>query len=136
MKRSPLLNRHVSALVAQLGHLDEVVVADAGLPTPQGVPVIDLSVCPGLPTLTQVLEVLQSELVIEQAIHATESSEDVVGGIRQVLDQWEGAQCKPIAVQSLDHQAFKDRTRTARAVIRTGDFTPYSNIILVSGVPF
>ncbi len=28
MKRTALLNRHVSALVAELGHLDEVVVAE------------------------------------------------------------------------------------------------------------
>ena len=48
MKRTALLNRHLSALVAELGHLDEITVADAGLPVPDGVRVIDLAVVAGL----------------------------------------------------------------------------------------
>jgi D-ribose pyranase len=31
---------------------------------------------------------------------------------------------------------FKERTRSARAVIRTGEFTPYANVILTAGVVF
>lgn len=136
MKRAPLLNRHLSALVAKLGHLDEVVVADAGLPAPSSVPVIDLSITRDLPTLTQVLNVLRTELVIEQAVYAEESSTDLACGMARVLDAWAHEQGKPIDVRTLSHNVFKDRMRAARAVIRTGDFTPYSNVILTSGVPF
>ncbi len=59
MKRTALLNRHLSALVAELGHLDEITVADAGLPVPDGVRVIDLAVVAGLPTLFQLISALR-----------------------------------------------------------------------------
>ena len=136
MKRAPLLNRHVSALVAKLGHVDEVVVADAGLPAPNGVPVIDLSVSRDLPTLAQVLDVLKTELVIEQVMHAEECGPELLSDMARVVDTWEDEQGKSIGVQVLSHAAFKDRTQSARTIIRTGDFTPYSNVILTSGVPF
>ncbi|MGB1961888.1 MAG: RbsD/FucU domain-containing protein, partial [Candidatus Puniceispirillaceae bacterium] len=50
MKRGALLNRHLSQLVASIGHLDEITIADAGLPAPSGVAVIDLAVSPGIPS--------------------------------------------------------------------------------------
>lgn len=136
MKRTPLLNRHLSALVAKLGHLDEVVVADAGLPTPPGVPVIDLSLGPNLPTLFQVVQALSTEIVIEGMVHATECDSNLAGKIEEARADWQAAQGKPIVMHALSHAAFKGRTETARAIIRTGDFTPYSNVILISGVPF
>ncbi|MCL4138406.1 UNVERIFIED_CONTAM: hypothetical protein GTU68_010056, partial [Idotea baltica] len=66
MKRTKLLNRHLSKLVASLGHLDEIVLADAGLPVPQNVGVIDLAVSPGVPGLFDVLDALADEMIIEQ----------------------------------------------------------------------
>ena len=42
MKRTGILNRHLSAATASLGHTDEVVIADAGLPIPDGPTVVDL----------------------------------------------------------------------------------------------
>lgn len=35
-----------------------------------------------------------------------------------------------------DHEAFKAAAKTAKAVIRTGEITPYANIILHAGVIF
>lgn len=136
MKRTALLNRHLSALIAELGHLDEVVVADAGLPAPPGVPVIDLAIRPGLPGFADMLEALRTEMVIEGAVHATEARPGLVATIGGVLKTWEAEQGKPIAVQSLPHAAFKARSGSARAIIRTGECTPYANLILISGVPF
>lgn len=136
MKRTPLINRHLSALVAKLGHMDEVVVADAGLPTPQGVQVIDLSITPNLPTLFQVLQTLKSETVIEGMVHATDCNTDLAGKIEEARYDWQNAQGQPIALQSIAHSMFKSRTKTARAIIRTGDCTPYANVILISGVAF
>ena len=41
-----------------------------------------------------------------------------------------------VPIETVPHAAFKERTRSARAIIRTGEFTPYANIILVAGVVF
>ncbi len=44
MKRGELLNSYLSGLIADLGHKDKIVIADAGLPVPEGVEKIDLAV--------------------------------------------------------------------------------------------
>jgi len=136
MKRTVLLNRDLSMLIASLGHTDEVVLADAGLPVPAGVPVIDLAVSAGVPAFFDVLTAMQSELVIETAIHATEASPALQARFVDTCAIWQAETGKPIAIDTLSHDAFKTRTAAARAVIRTGECTPYCNLILRSGVPF
>jgi D-ribose pyranase len=42
-------------------------------------------------------------------------------------------QLKDVPIEAISHQTFKEMTRTARAVVRTGEFTPFANVILVSG---
>ena len=38
--------------------------------------------------------------------------------------------------QTVSHEEFKRRSATARAVVRTGECTPYANIMLIAGVAF
>ena len=136
MKRRNLLNRHLSALIASLGHLDEIVVADAGLPTPKGVEVIDLAIIPGLPGFHDVLGALRSELIIEEAIYAQEISPSLLQEIKKELDLWSREIEAPIINTQVSHKELKQRTIKSKAIIRTGEVTPYANIILVSGVAF
>ncbi|MBU2867394.1 D-ribose pyranase [Pacificibacter marinus] len=136
MKSGHLLNRHLSALVASLGHMDEIVVADAGLPVPDGVMVIDLAVSPGIPTVMDVLAALRTELVIEAAVHASEASASLQKQLCEFAIDWGAEHSKDTVITGLPHVDFKTRTGQAKAIIRTGDCTPYNNLILVSGVPF
>ncbi|WP_428645171.1 D-ribose pyranase [Roseibium sp.] len=136
MKRTALLNRHLSQLVASLGHLDEIVLADAGLPVPDGVRVIDLAVSAGIPGFRDVLHALRSELVIEGAVWAEEARPDVAAMMRKEIEIWALETNCDVAVSTLSHARFKQRSAAARAIIRTGETTPYANIILISGVAF
>lgn len=136
MKRGVLLNRHLSALIASLGHLDEIVLADAGLPVPQGVPVIDLAVKAGVPGFWEVLDALRSELVIEAACIAQQADPALVRAFGTCLTEWGQETGRDIALTTVPHDTFKDRSARSKAIIRTGECTPYCNIILVSGVPF
>ncbi|MTI45634.1 ribose transport protein RbsD [Roseibium hamelinense] len=136
MKKTALLNRHLSALVASLGHMDEIVVADAGLPVPAGTDVIDLAVTAGVPSLAQVLSALRSELVIEGAVYAEEAGVETEKLMQRELSAWRAGTETGNPVTKVSHTAFKARTAKARAVIRTGETTPYANIILISGVAF
>lgn len=136
MKRTGLLNRHLSELVASLGHMNEITVADAGLPAPQGIPVIDLAVTPGVPRFWDVLAGLQHELVIESAVWATNADHGLSESMIEVFDQWAKEQGKQIECDQIHHDAFKLRSVNSRAIIRTGEITPYANVILVSGVSF
>ena len=132
MKKAKLLNAALSHLVAQLGHNDQVVVGDAGLPVPPGVPCIDLAVMRGLPSIAQVLEALESEMQVERMVLASESL-DANGG---EMPTWLPAEWRTLPTEQVSHEVFKQRNAQARAVIRTGECTPYANVMLVAGVAF
>jgi D-ribose pyranase len=131
MKKTPLLNAELSRLVATLGHGDAVVIADAGLPVPAGTPVIDLALTRGVPSFGQVLQALLTEMQVERAEHATEMLERSPQMAELLL------QALPdVPLTTVSHDTFKHRCRTARAIVRTGEFTPYANVMLFAGVVF
>ncbi len=132
MKKTKLLNAALSHLVAQLGHNDMIVVGDAGLPVPPGVPCIDLAVMRGLPRIEQVLEALESEMQVERMVLASETLAATDGH----MPGWLPAAWRDLPVEAVSHEAFKQRNANARAVIRTGECTPYANVMLVAGVAF
>ena len=132
MKKAKLLKAALSHLVAQLGHNDLVVVGDAGLPVPPGVPCIDLAVMRGLPSIAQVLEALESEMQVERMVLARESLETNGGQ----MPTWLPAVWRDLPTEQVSHEVFKQRNAQARAVIRTGECTPYANVMLVAGVAF
>lgn len=131
MKKTPLLNQDISRVIAGMGHTDMLVIADAGLPIPPEVERIDLAVVAGLPPLIDVLNAVLGELHIERAIVASE--------MRQVSPHMRAsiaATLNDLPIEDTSHFNFKAMTRSARAVIRTGECTPYANVILVAGVVF
>ncbi|MEL6643207.1 MAG: D-ribose pyranase [Pseudomonadota bacterium] len=125
MKKTGLLNAELSAALARQGHGDLIVIADAGLPVPPGVPCIDLAVTLGVPRFIDVLDVVMEEMVVEQAFAA----EEATGDMREILAAHH-------VTLWLPHEIFKKRSASARCIVRTGEATPYANIGLVSGVPF
>jgi D-ribose pyranase len=131
MKRAGILNRDVCALIASLGHTDLVCIADAGLPIPPGVARIDLALVCGVPTFLETLQAVLNESVVEHAIVAREMRAENPAAYQAVRSILSG-----IPVEEIPHAELKARTAGARAVIRTGECTPYSNILLRSGVAF
>jgi D-ribose pyranase len=131
MKKIGVINQPIAAVIAGLGHTDAVVIADAGLPIPPGPERIDLALTAGLPAFLDTLRVVLMEMQVEQAIIAAEMLEvspAVYEAVKALLGD--------TPITTMPHEAFKEQTRSARAVIRTGEFTPYANIILVAGVVF
>lgn len=127
MKRTALLNAPLSGVVAAMGHGDLLVIGDAGLPVPPGVRVIDLAVTAGVPGLFDVLDAVLAELVVERAAVADEAGAALVARFAE----------RPVgALGRIPHEEFKRRMAGARAVVRTGECTPYANICLWSGVAF
>lgn len=131
MKKSVLINQPLSAVIAGMGHTDELVVADAGLPIPASTERIDLALTANVPRFLETLAVVLSELQVESAVIAEEmisASPDLHAQLLDLLGD--------IPVSTLSHEAFKQRTARAKAVARTGECTPYANVILVAGVVF
>ena len=131
MKKIGIINAQLSAVIAQLGHTDTLTVADAGLPIPAITQRIDLALTKGIPGFLDTLRVVLTEMQVERAIVAEEMLEvspNVYEAIKGLLGD--------VPIEAVSHSALKERVRSARAVIRTGEFTPYANIILVAGVMF
>lgn len=131
MKKTPLLNAALSELVASLGHMDMVVIGDAGLPIPAETRCIDLALTRGIPAFADTLRVVVEEMQVESAFIAAETAQNSPRILAEITDLLPMA-----AIQMISHEELKEKTRQARAVVRTGEFTPYANIILVSGVVF
>lgn len=134
MKRTTLLHAELSQVIASMGHGDMLVLGDAGLPIPfgPGAPQrIDLAVCQGTPSLQAVLQAVLSEMQVESSVIASEAL-----GAYQQLPPWYNTAQLPAAPRTMGHADFKKLCGQARAMVRTGECTPYANIILVAGVAF
>jgi D-ribose pyranase len=138
MKKLGLLHPELSHVVASLGHTDTIVIADAGLPIPDGVLRIDLAYRAGQPPFLSVLEAILAELEVESATLALEMQTLTPKAFyKKVLGRLEElAKVKKQGVHFVSHEDFKVQTLRAKAVVRTGEFTPYANVILESGVVF
>lgn len=139
MKKGALLNSDISAVISRLGHTDQIVIGDAGLPIPATTTRIDLALTRGVPGFLQVFEVVVQEMQVESAYLAQEIiknnpqlHETLLAQITQ-LEQHQGNQ---IALHYISHEAFKEQTKQSQAVIRSGECSPFANIILCSGVTF
>ena len=134
MKKTRLLNADLSRTVAEMGHTDGLCIADAGLPIPfeGNAPLrIDLAVSPGVPAFIDVLAAVLSEMVVERVVLAEEMREKNPAIQAAIL------KCiKDRPIEYVSHEALKTLTHSNRAIVRTGECTPYANIILYSGVPF
>jgi D-ribose pyranase len=131
MKKSGILHPELARVIASLGHGDGLCIADAGLPVPAGVPRIDLALAPGLPAFLPVLEAILGEMAVESAVIAEELPARSPAMHREIERR-----LGKTPIQTMSHERFKQLTAGCRAVVRTGEFTPYANIILRSGVVF
>jgi len=132
MKKCGHLNRDVSRVLARMGHTDSLVIADCGLPVPDGVECIDLSLALGDPGFLRVLDSVLADFKVERAVFAMEAREHnaAVAARASCLSQ------EKVQVEFVTHETLKSLTRRARAVIRTGEARPYANVLLYSGVIF
>jgi D-ribose pyranase len=132
MKRFGHLNRDVSRVLARMGHTDSVVIADCGLPVPEGVECIDLSVSLGEPSFLRVLDTLLADFKADRAVFAMEAKACNPAVTARACSLAH----EQMQVEFVTHESLKELTRRARAVIRTGETTPYANVLLYSGVLF
>ncbi|HOB43081.1 MAG TPA: D-ribose pyranase [Bacillota bacterium] len=129
MKKSGIINPDLCRAIASLGHTDSIVICDAGLPIPQGVERIDLSLVRGVPSFDQVFQEVVRELQVERAIVAEEALRENPHVIRVITEALgEGR------VEFVPHLRLKELTEYAKTVVRTAEFRPYANVILYSGV--
>jgi len=132
MKKHGILNSDIARVLATLGHTDCIVICDCGLPIHSHVERIDLALRIGTPSFVDVLDEVLKDMQVERAVFATEAlgrNEAVVA--RATAMAGDGVQIDYVA-----HDELKRLSHDARVVIRTGEATPYANVVLYSGVIF
>lgn len=131
MKKGKLINSELSSVIAKMGHTDLLTICDSGLPIPKDVQRIDLALKCGIPTFLETLDIVLEELEVEEIIIANEMEEVSNNLYLEILKKF-----PHIKITKVKHENFKCITKNSIAIVRTGEFTPYANIILKSGVVF
>ena len=121
MKKTKMINSELSYTISKMGHTDSLTIGDCGLPIPDEVKRIDLALTHNVPTFIQTLDVVLEELCVEEVVIAEEIVDKNLLVYEKILKRFE---------------KFKKLTKESKAVVRTGECSPYANIILKSGVVF
>jgi D-ribose pyranase len=128
MKRGGILHPGISHLLASTGHTDSFLITDRGFPVPPEPERIDLALVDDLPTVLDVLRAVHAEFAIDRIVIAAEMerfSPGRVEALRELLGD--------VPIEIVSHIELKRLGHDAKATIRTGDTTPYANLLVVSG---
>lgn len=133
MKKQGILNSDISRVLSYMGHTDCIAIGDCGLPTPDEVERIDLALEFGVPAFMDVLRVVTNDMKVEKIVLAEEIKEQNPKVLGEIKELFAGQELEVVFVS---HTELKKQTKECKAVIRTGETTPYANIILQSGCIF
>lgn len=139
MKKTTVLNAQLSQTIASLGHTDSLTICDAGLPIPTQVERIDLALMAGVPSFLQTFNAIVAEMFVERAVLAEEIKDKnpkILTALLNAFAQLEQAQGNQIQIDYISHEQFKQHSQLSKGIVRSGEFSPYANVILYSGVPF
>ena len=131
MKKTGILNAQLMGLITALGHKDTFMIADAGMPIPKGVEIVDLVLVGGVPSFKQTLDAVLAETCVESYTLAEEIDENNPEMLNYMQEKLAGLPCEKIP-----HAELKKRSANVKFAIRTGEFTPYPNVILTAGCIF
>ena len=129
MKEIGIVNRELSRVLSAQGHGDFLMVVDAGFAIPKGADVVDISLTENCPMLIDTLRELKKFFSVEKLIFADKTKEVSPS----LFENISGLFGHDVPVELVSHPQLKQLSANVKAVIRTGDFTAYANVILVSG---
>lgn len=131
MRKTKVINTQISSVISDMGHFDTLSIGDAGMPVPAGTKKIDVAIENGVPSFIQVLTNILSELEVQKVYLANEIktvNPEQLEAIKALIGE--------TPIEFIDHSQMKQDLNKAKVFVRTGEMTPYSNIILESGVVF
>jgi D-ribose pyranase len=127
------LNGQLSRVISELGHTDRIVVTDAGLPIPHSVERVDLALRQGIPAFLDVLDAVLAEVQVQAALLSSEIKDISPEMLRAIEQRLGSCGVTPTFVPHVD---FKQATTTAKAAVRSGEFTAFANVLLTAGVVY
>jgi L-fucose mutarotase len=134
----PLLSPDLLHALASMGHGDEIVVADAHFP---GAAIarrlIRMDGVDATPVIRAIVSVMPLDTFVEapaagmQVLADPQAIPEAVADFGRALDQSEG---RKVTIAMIERHAFYERSRSAYAVVQTGELRTYGNLILKKGV--
>ena len=138
----PLLTPELLKVLCEMGHGDEIVLADANFTahTLAGAkPVIRLPGTGMLEASAAVLSVLPLDAMVNQPVAYMQVADTPPGyrsGLqRDVIGQLERTgDARPEQCQAMERFAFYERVKQARVIVQTGEAQPWANFLFKKGV--
>jgi len=128
MLQSGIINPGVLNLIARVRHTNTLVIADWAFPYWPQIETVDISLCTGIPSVLDVLDLLTPVFKIGRIWQADEflshNNPETIARFEKSFGN--------IPLTREAHIDFKKRVPHAIGLIRTGDSTAYGNIILES----
>ena len=131
MKKGGILNPAICSLLAELGHLDELLIVDAGYPLPPDGHVIDLTLTPGIPGSSTSSAPWPRNWSSSRSPSRPRSRSTAPSFIKRVLKI-----VGEVDVDEVPHHEFKEQSLAVKGIIRTAEFTPYANVRILCGSAF
>lgn len=134
MLKGSCINPKLLSALAHCGHGDKVLIADGNYPLASktnGAELVYLGVMPGTPTVTQVLEAVQSVANIERAEvmdPGDGTQPEIFGTFREMLGDME--------LEKLSRSDFYEACcrQDIRLAISTGEKRTFANLLITVGV--
>ena len=129
MKEIGMINGQIDSALTRQGHMDLMMVVDAGFPCPDHVELIDIALAEGVPKILDVLAELHKVHSVEKIVMAQETVDHNPTYFAEVAKAFGDG----VEVEVVPHAELKKRSHTVKTIVRTGDFTAWGNVMLVSG---
>ncbi len=129
MKEIGMVNGAIDAALNRQGHMDLMMVVDAGFPCPDHVELIDIALSEGVPTVLEVLAELRKVHSVEKIVVAREAEQHNPTHVKKVSESFGD----DVELEIIPHTELKERSHRVKTIVRTGDFTAWGNVMLVSG---
>lgn len=131
MIQQGILNPDVLELLARVRHTNRVVIADWAFPYWPEIETVDISLCRDIPTIQDVLGLLQPTFKVGKIFQADEF---LSTNPQEVVDSFDEsfAGFTTASVERPSHEDFKKLVPDCIGLIRTGDTTAYGNVIIES----
>ncbi|HPF88060.1 MAG TPA: D-ribose pyranase [Candidatus Limiplasma sp.] len=130
MKLGRILNKKLNTAIADMGHGEMLIVCDAGMKIPTEAQRIDLALEQDVPTVEQVLKLLVEDFCYERVI-VTQDLPLYNPNLYKTVEEV----CTRCPIEQIPYDEFmRTLPQNAKYIVRTGSFSPYADIALVSAI--
>jgi D-ribose pyranase len=128
MLKNGILNPAINSLLSRVRHTNTLVISDRGFPFYPHIETIDISLVDDIPRVLDVLTAIRENFIIGRVFAAqqflAENTPDTISALENAL--------LSVPITFEPHNELKKRVPHAIGLIRTGDTTQYSNLVIES----